>query len=67
MPKVLSAAQLEAYRRDGFHFPQRVFTAEEGYLLLDPKLTTGAALAAHTKAEIERWKKVIADAKIPVN
>jgi tripartite-type tricarboxylate transporter receptor subunit TctC len=41
--------------------------AEEGYLLLDPKLTTGPALAAHTKAEVERWKKVIADAKIPVN
>ena len=40
---------------------------EEGYLLLDPKLTTGAALGAHTKAEVERWKKVIADAKIPVN
>lgn len=41
--------------------------AEEGYFLLDPAATTGAALASHTRAEIERWKKVIVDAKIPVN
>ena len=41
--------------------------AEEGYQLLDPSVTTGAALASHTRAEVERWKKVIADAKIPVN
>ena len=40
---------------------------EEGYQLLDPKLATGQALAAHTRAEVERWRKVIADAKIPVN
>ena len=40
---------------------------EDGYQLLDPKITTGQALAAHTRAEVERWKKVIADAKIPVN
>ena len=41
--------------------------ADEGYQLLDPKITTGQALAAHTRAEVERWKKVIAEAKIPVN
>jgi tripartite-type tricarboxylate transporter receptor subunit TctC len=40
---------------------------DEGYQLLDPKLATGQALAAHTRAEVERWRKVIADAKIPVN
>jgi tripartite-type tricarboxylate transporter receptor subunit TctC len=40
---------------------------EDGYQLLDPATTTGQALAAHTRAEVERWKKVIADAKIPVN
>ena len=41
--------------------------AEDGYQLLDPALTTGQALAAHTRSEVDRWKKVIADAKIPVN
>jgi hypothetical protein len=41
--------------------------ADEGYALLDPSSTTGQALAAHTRSEVERWKKVIADAKIPVN
>jgi len=35
--------------------------------LLDPNTTTGEALAAHTLAEVERWKKVIADARIPPN
>jgi tripartite-type tricarboxylate transporter receptor subunit TctC len=40
---------------------------EDGYELLDEPLTTGQALAMHTKSEIERWKKVIAEAKIPVN
>jgi tripartite-type tricarboxylate transporter receptor subunit TctC len=40
---------------------------EQGYQLLDPSLTGPQALAAHTKAEVERWKKVITDAKIPVN
>ena len=41
--------------------------ADEGYQLLDTSLTTGPALASHTRAEVDRWKKVIADAKIPVN
>ena len=40
---------------------------EDGYQLLDASATSGQALAAHTKAEVERWKKVIAEAKIPVN
>jgi tripartite-type tricarboxylate transporter receptor subunit TctC len=40
---------------------------DDGYQLLDPSLATGQALAAHTAAEVERWKKVIADAKIPAN
>ncbi len=40
---------------------------EDGYQLLDASATTGQALAAHTKAEVERWKKVIAEARIPVN
>ena len=40
---------------------------DEGYQLLDPKLATGQALASHTRAEVERWRKVIADAKIAVN
>lgn len=39
----------------------------DGYEILDSPLTTGAALAAHTRTEIARWKKVIEDAKIPVN
>lgn len=39
--------------------------AEEGYQLLPAEITTPDALAAHTKAEVVRWKKVIADAKIP--
>ena len=29
MPKLLSQADVEAYRRNGFHFPVRVFSAEE--------------------------------------
>ena len=41
--------------------------AEDGYQLLDASTTSGTALAAHTKSEVDRWKKVIADAKIPVN
>jgi tripartite-type tricarboxylate transporter receptor subunit TctC len=40
---------------------------DEGYFLLDPAATTGPALASYTRTEIERWKKVIIDAKIPVN
>ncbi len=39
----------------------------DGYEILDASLTTGAALALHTRSEIARWKKVIEDAKIPVN
>lgn len=41
--------------------------AEDGYQLLDPKMTTGQALAAQTRSEVDRWKKVIAQAKIVVN
>jgi tripartite-type tricarboxylate transporter receptor subunit TctC len=41
--------------------------AEDGYQLLDASATSGQALAAHTRSEVERWKKVIADARIPVN
>jgi len=41
--------------------------AEEGYQLLDRASTTGQALAGHTRSEVERWGKVIAEAKIPVN
>ncbi|MBI3374570.1 MAG: tripartite tricarboxylate transporter substrate binding protein BugD [Betaproteobacteria bacterium] len=40
---------------------------EQGYQLLDASLTGPEALAAHTRTEVERWKKVIAEAKIPVN
>jgi tripartite-type tricarboxylate transporter receptor subunit TctC len=40
---------------------------EDGYELLDPSATTGMALAAHTMAEVERWKKVVSDARIPLN
>ena len=40
---------------------------DDGYQLLDPSLTTGQALATHTAAEVERWKKVIADANIALN
>jgi len=40
---------------------------EDGYQLLDPSAMTGQALAAHTLAEVKRWKKVIFDARIPLN
>ena len=40
---------------------------ETGYVLIPPEARTGEALAAHTKREVERWKKVIADAGIPPN
>jgi tripartite-type tricarboxylate transporter receptor subunit TctC len=40
---------------------------EQGYVLLTPELTGPEALAAHTRREIERWKKVIAEAGIPAN
>lgn len=39
--------------------------AEEGYQLLPANLTAPEALAAHTKSEVARWKRVISDAKIP--
>jgi len=29
MPKKLTAAEIDAYRRDGYHFPVRVFSAEQ--------------------------------------
>jgi len=38
---------------------------EQGYVLLPPGLDTPEALAAHTRREVELWKKVIADAGIP--
>ena len=38
-----------------------------GYVLLPAEQQTGAALAAHTRREVELWKKVIADAGIPPN
>lgn len=40
---------------------------EQGYQLLDASLTGPEALAAHTRNEVGRWKKVISDARIPVN
>jgi tripartite-type tricarboxylate transporter receptor subunit TctC len=40
---------------------------EQGYVLLSPELTGPEALAAHTRREIELWKKVIAHAGIPAN
>lgn len=38
---------------------------EQGYVLLQPGLDTPDALAAHTRREVELWKKVIAEAGIP--
>ena len=38
---------------------------EQGYVLLQPGLDTPEALAAHTRAEVETWKRVIAEAGIP--
>jgi hypothetical protein len=46
------------------------FTAklvEQGYVLIAPELRSGDALAAHTRKEVDLWKKVIADAGIPPN
>jgi len=40
---------------------------EQGYVLIAPELRGPEALAAHTKSEVELWKKVIADAGIPAN
>jgi tripartite-type tricarboxylate transporter receptor subunit TctC len=38
---------------------------EQGYVLLQPGLETPEALAAHTRKEVDLWKKVVADAGIP--
>src|SRR5688500_9446749 len=46
------------------------FTAklvDGGYVLLPAEQQGGDALAAHTRREVTRWKKVIADAAIPTN
>lgn len=37
---------------------------EQGYVLLPPGQEAGDALAAHTRREVELWKKVISDAGI---
>jgi tripartite-type tricarboxylate transporter receptor subunit TctC len=44
------------------------FTAklvDQGYVLIAPALRGGDALAAHTRREVVRWKRVIEDAGIP--
>ena len=38
---------------------------ETGYVMLPADQQRGDALAAHTRREVDLWKKVIADAKIP--
>jgi tripartite-type tricarboxylate transporter receptor subunit TctC len=46
------------------------FTAklvEQGYVLIAPELRGSEALAAHTRREVERWKRVIVEAGIPPN
>jgi tripartite-type tricarboxylate transporter receptor subunit TctC len=46
------------------------FTAklvEQGYVLVGAEERRGEALAAHTRREVELWKKVIAEAGIPPN
>jgi tripartite-type tricarboxylate transporter receptor subunit TctC len=40
---------------------------EQGYVLIAPDLRAPDALATHTRREVERWKKVVADANIPQN
>lgn len=40
---------------------------EQGYVLIDADQRGAEALAAHTKREVDLWKKVIADAGIPPN
>lgn len=40
---------------------------EQGYVLVKPELRTSAALAMHTRREVDLWKKVIADAGISPN
>ena len=47
--------------------PRYQLLVEQGYVLLQPGLDTPEALAAHTRREVELWKKVIADAGIPQN
>jgi tripartite-type tricarboxylate transporter receptor subunit TctC len=38
---------------------------EAGYVMLPAELQKGDALATHTRKEVELWKKVVSDAKIP--
>ena len=40
---------------------------EQGYVLIPTELRGPEALAAHTRKEVELWRKVITDAKIPPN
>jgi tripartite-type tricarboxylate transporter receptor subunit TctC len=40
---------------------------EQGYVLIKPELRGPEALAAHTRSEVDLWKKVIATAGIPPN
>jgi tripartite-type tricarboxylate transporter receptor subunit TctC len=40
---------------------------EQGYMPVAPELSTGKALAEHTKREGQLWQKVIAEAGIPSN
>ena len=40
---------------------------EQGYVLIPPEQRGPEALAAHTRREVELWKKVIATAGIPAN
>jgi tripartite-type tricarboxylate transporter receptor subunit TctC len=40
---------------------------EQGYVLLKPEQRGPEALAAHTRSEVERWKKVISAAGITAN
>ena len=40
---------------------------EQGYVLIAPELRGPDALAAHTRREVDVWKKVIVEAGIPPN
>ncbi len=40
---------------------------EQGYVLIPSELRGPEALAAHTRREVDRWRKVITDAGIPPN
>ena len=56
------AAQFAETMGDG------AFTAklvETGYVLLPAEAQRGEALASHTRKEVDLWKKVVSDAKIP--